>query len=295
MTVLRKQNPTNPQLYRETAKVHRRVADIYQRLGQQGKAEQAYERSLRFLNSDQIADDSSLELERVETLNQLGFSLYSASRFADAEHAFLRALRLVAETPQGRTPQGRAQEAKLRTDLAQCLTLMFRGDEARQSQHIAVGVLEHLVREYPGNATYQLELARAYRGHYWLMGFRQRDSPEGDRAEREAIRAAGIKILEGLVRDYPNVPDYRCELSELLITTSSRSKRRENGTAELDRAIALARDLSEFHPSIPRYRAVLARGLMKLADSKCDRHRNEADRAIRRAHQSFSLLDAHLS
>ncbi len=89
------QNPTNPQLYRDTAKVHRRVADIYQRLGQHARAEEAYERSLRFLNAQQIAGDSSLDLERAETLNQLGFSMYSASRFEDAEHEFRRALHLL--------------------------------------------------------------------------------------------------------------------------------------------------------------------------------------------------------
>lgn len=284
------QNPTNPQLYRDTAKVHRRVADIYQRLGQHAKAEEAYQRSLGFLNATQIANDGSLDLERIETLNQLGFSMYSASRFGDSEREFRRALSLLGASPQGNTPLGRAQDAKIRTNLAQCLSLTYRLDEGKQSQGRAVDILEQLVQEYPSDSVYQLELARAYRGQYWLMGFRRFEDGDDERAEREAIRSAGVEILEGLVRNYPNVPDYRCELGELLITTASNSRFRKDTLDELNQAVSLSRELTDLYPSIPRYRAVLARGLLKLADCKCEKHLAESDRLFDESIELFRSL-----
>ena len=272
------QNPTNPQLDRDTATVHRRVADIYQRLGQHAKAEEAYRRSLRFLDAEPIADDDSLDLQRAEIRNQLGFSLYSASRFGDAEREFREALNLVSRSPQGSEAEGRAQEARIRTNLAQCLALMLQGEQAADSQRMAVGILETLVQQYPGNTTYQLELARAYRSQYWLMGFRRKDDRgEAEVDPRQVIRDEAVQILEGLVRDYPNVPDFRCELSDLLIVTSPPSHRGKADTSELERAVSLARELSDSHPTIPRYRTILALGLMKLADRQCEKHIDEAE------------------
>jgi tetratricopeptide (TPR) repeat protein len=99
---------------------------------------------------------------------------------------------------------------------------------------------------------------------------RRRPEPDENQDEREAVRVAAIEILSNLVRDYPNVPDYRCELSDMLVTTSSR-RRHRNNERELAQAVSLARELTETHPSIPRYRAVLARGLMQLADCQCER------------------------
>lgn len=282
------QNPTNPQLYRDTAKIHSRVADIYQRLGQHERAQEAYERSLRFLNADQIAEDSSLDLERGETINQLGFSKASASRFRDAEVDYRNALELLQQSPLSDTAMGLAQKAKIRTNLARCLALVSRGEEATENQRTAVDILEKLVQTDPSIAAYQLELARAYQGQYSLMRFRARGDREQNREERNTIRLAATRILEDLVTDYPNVPDYRCDLSDLLIHTNSSWYQTSDNSAELDRAVSLARQLTESHPSIPRYRTVLARGLAELAESQFER---QPEASMKLFEESIQLLE----
>jgi serine/threonine protein kinase/tetratricopeptide (TPR) repeat protein len=280
------QNPTNPQLFRDTAMVHSRVADIYQRLGQHTKAEQAYRRSLGFLNADQIASDTSLDLQRAEILNQLGYTLHAASRFSEAETEYRTALNLVATSPLGSQPAGRALQAQIRTNLAQSLSLIMRWKEAQQSQSVAVDVLEQLVQEYPADPTFQLELARGYRVQYWLMGSPDDPDPAAVEHQRQTLRNAAVDLLESLVREHPNVPDYRYELSELLMFTRSTTlhedeltggTRGRGGKQELERAVSMARELTDSHPSIPRYRALLARGLTRLADQQCDKHLGQAD------------------
>ncbi len=161
------------------------------------------------------------------------------------------------------------------------------GRSHAEPAHAPLIFLRAWCTEYPEDANYQLELARAYRSQYWLIGSRRNDNRDGGQDEREAIRAAGVSILEELVRQYPNVPDYRCELSEMLITTSSRSRRYKGNVAELDRAVLLARGLTESHPSIPRYQAVLARGLTELADSQYEKQPVEADQLFE---ESISIL-----
>lgn len=271
-----KQNATNPQLRRDTAKVHRRVADIYQRLGQYAEAEQAYQRSLEILDSERIDDDGTLAIEKASVLNQLGLTMYATSRFKEAEAEFLRAKSILFNSNHKDDPECRAELARTNNNLGQALRLLRRHDEARQSHRQAVELLERLVQEHPQETDYRLALARAYRIYFPFVTFGRRPN------DHRQIRAAGIAILEELVRDFPNVPDYQCELSEMLATTSFRprgSESRDRQREQLERAVDLARELSGAHPSIPRYRAVLARSLKELAKT-LDRSRREESNKI---------------
>ncbi len=75
-------------------------------------------------------------------------------------------------------------------------------------------------------------------------------------------------MIEKLVQDYPNVPDYQCELSEMLTVTSYRSRGSRSGkepVTQIQRGIDVARQVSQSHPSIPRYRAALAHALKEMA------------------------------
>jgi eukaryotic-like serine/threonine-protein kinase len=269
------QNSTNPQLQRDTAKVHRRVADIYERLGQYGKAEQAYTRSLEILDSEELNDDLTLAVEMAGTLNQLGLTKYATSRFSEAEAEFRRAKTLLAASSGGDDPGCQAELARTNNNLGQALWLMGKPDQARRSHREAVQIMQKVVEQHADDADFRLALARAYRVYYPFVLGGQRHS------DYKRIRSTGIAILEELVKDFPDVPDYQCELSEMLATTSCcplNSKGRDERAEQLQRAVTLAEALSTKHPSIPRYRAVHARTLKELGDAQRKSQRLAADR-----------------
>ncbi len=257
-------NASNPQLRRDTAKAHRRVGDIYDRLGRHREAEQAYARSLQILDPDQANELPALAVERASTINQLGLTMYATSRFEEAAAEFRKAEEYLTTTPQKDDPDCRAELARTYNNLGQTQRLLWQRSEARQSHLDAIQLLENLVRQRPYDAGYRLSLARAYRTYFGLIGFGKGSQ------DRDRIRSAGIDILENLVCEFPNVPDYQYELSEMLATTAPRPRRSESTAPrneQLERAVDIARQLSQSHPLIPRYRALLARSQRELAES----------------------------
>ena len=256
------QNATNPRLQRETAKVHQRVGDIYERIGQYGKAERAYQEALRILTSEHAISNPSLVSDRAKTLNQLGLVLYATGRFEDAELQFRSAQQLLSPPALGEDKSAQFELARSYNNLGQALWHRREQRAAADSHRQAIQLLEDLVQQHPADVDYRLALARAYRIYYPFTGFGR------SRTSASRIRSAGIEILEELVREFPNVPDYQCELGEMLLTTSP-SQRDLASVAlrseQLQEATGLARQLAEDHPLIPRYRALLARTIKSQA------------------------------
>ena len=292
-----RQNATNPQLQRDTAKVHRRVADIYQRLGQFDQAEQAYRRCLQILESQPTGDEADLALEQAATRNQLGLTMHASSRFEHARGEYLRAKEILSKKQFREVPDCQAELARTNSNLGHSQWLMLRYDEAKQSHRQAVSLLESLVQRAPDDASYRLALASAYRTYLPLASSRGRDG------EQQRIRAAGIAILEELVQDYPNVPDYQCELSEMLTVTSYRSRGSRSGkepVTRIQRGIEVARQVSLAHPSIPRYRAALAHALKEMArllqksqPDDADQHFTESVQIYRSLARDFADIPAY--
>lgn len=262
-------NPTDPRIRHDTSKVHRRVGDIYQRLGQHDRAETAYRRSLSFFDSQPIDENLELTLEVASTQNQLGLSLFMASRFDDARHEYLRVNQLLAQSPHHRDSRCRTEQARTLTNMANCLSLMFRHREALECQKHAIQIIEGIVSEQAAEDSAGLiALAQAYRSYYRLAGFQRSRDRKASKENLDRIRNSGVKILEQLVQEYPNVPDYRCELAAMLEASRAGQPTRESQQrriGDLQRAVELARELAADHPMIPRYRAVLARTLNSLA------------------------------
>lgn len=267
------QNATSAELQRDTAKVHRRVGDIYERLGQYEKAEQAYHRSLAILAAQPLDGDLELAIQRANTMNQLGLTMHATSQFAEAKRLFEDAKSITSDVKYLSDPQCQAELARICNNLGQTLWLMRGYEAAKRNHRQAISILEYLVAEYPENTEYRVALAHGYRIYYSCIVYsREKEDPD-------AIRSTGIAILEQLVSDFPNVPDYRCELSEMLASTSS-YRRGENNRDEqikrLERAVSIARQLALEHPSIPRYRAVLARNLKELAQTHSRTNRDQS-------------------
>lgn len=258
-----RQNPTDPRLQRDIAKVHERVGEIYIRLGQFERAQDAYERALNILETQAASDSLPLILERARTHNQIGLTYHAKSQFRDAEYEYERARRLLDDVNKVADPECRTELARTLTNLGHSQWLMLQPERARESHRQAIGLLESVAEEFPENVRYRLALAKAYRSYHPLVA-----TTKGGLEEAERMRLAGVSILEQLVENHPAVPDYQCELCEMLAVTSYSHGRFRRAAAEgerLHRASQIARNLHESHPSVPQYRALLAKTLKELA------------------------------
>ncbi|MCA9137616.1 MAG: serine/threonine protein kinase [Planctomycetales bacterium] len=266
------ENAPTPRLLRDTARVHQRAGEIYQRLGQFAKAEHAYARCLEILEQQDATDDPTTILSKATTLNQLGLTKHATSRFADAVNVFSRARAILSAPALSRDPECQAELARTYSNLGQSQWMMMQHQRAKQSHRKAVGILECLVDLRPEDPSYQLALARAYRAYYPLAS-------DGKNDEKDRVRSAGIAILEELVAAHPEVPDYQCALSEMLTATSHRFRRRDNSElhlAQIQRGIDLSRELTKSYPSITRYEVVLALALKTMAETLDHSNPNEA-------------------
>jgi tetratricopeptide (TPR) repeat protein len=84
------QNAHNPRLQRDTAEAHRRVGEIYERLGQYAEAENAFRQAARILDGQRrlFPNDTNLLTTAAATRNQLGGVLSVVERHREARDQF---------------------------------------------------------------------------------------------------------------------------------------------------------------------------------------------------------------
>jgi tetratricopeptide (TPR) repeat protein len=264
------QNAANARLLLDTADAHRRVGEIHERLGEYGQAEKAYHRAIEIYDrqSRRSAQAPDLALLTASTLNQLGRVERILGRFENARTYFSRAGQVLAEEADD-SRSFRYELARTHGNLGSVLWHLQEPAEAVRSDRRAIELLERLVDEEPGQAEYRLALARAYRRHHPVGP----ENPGG--RNRQWFRAKAVSIIEDLVKKFPRVPDYRCELSETLAMMSFEPRpfgdfggpppRRGTRESQLRRAMSLAKALTDEYPEIPRYRAASARSQKDLA------------------------------
>lgn len=156
-------------------------------------------------------------------------------------------------------------------------------------------LLQGLSEENPMEPKFRLALARAYLNYHAIA------EVCNEHVYATEIRQSATSILERLVNDFPEVPDYRCELSETLILTAQSDDASEQDRMEkITRAASLSQSLNRDFPTIPRYQIALARGLnlqatlvrpidLELADSI---HRRSTD-LLQRLSQRFPEVAAY--
>ncbi|MFK8112898.1 MAG: protein kinase [Rubripirellula sp.] len=266
------QNDRSPTLQRETAKAYRRVGDILERLGRHAEALQAYQKSadtqLLALDSMPVADPE-LVLETSAVLNRLALVLHQMNRSLEAKQYLDQAKAiLLIEVARNENSQDCIYELALtHSNLGLVLWQIHQGKESMQRHRRAILLLEGLAEEAPQKAKYRVALARAYRNYFPIA------SACKERAYAYEIRESAKEILEQLVSDFPDVPDYRCELSEMLAFTLHGCDVSVKGR-DADHAVQLAEDLTEQFRAIPRDDSAVARALaiqgslMRAADSE---------------------------
>ncbi len=254
------QNANSPKLQRETAKAYRRAGDILERLGRHADAEQAYRRSADTLlkQFDRGDRDTDLVVETAAVLNRLALVLHGVFRSEEAKQELDHAKAiLMDELTRTQASQPCNYELALtNSNLGLVLWRMQQGEESTKRHRQAILLLEVLAEENPFEAKFRLALAGAYRHYYPVAAFCK------EQVYSNEIRASAANILEQLVADFPTVPDYQCELSEMLTMTSEmgHGSTTEN-LYQIDRAVQLADYLHRQFRSIPRYETALARAL----------------------------------
>ena len=259
-----KENVGHPRLRRDSARANRRIGDIRHRLGDFAEAEKAYRRAIKLL--EQLAQDFPNETEHWRaasaTYRRLGVSVQMTGRLKVAEKAYRRSLAILDE--QNRTKLAdQFERAKTLNTLGRMLwRSKLKEREAYHRQ--ALELLDGLIRNDRARTSrhYKHLQARCYRD---LVGIERRRRRSRRRTTKPTpvqsfdSREKAVTILDQLVADFPEIPDYQCDLSEILCNVRLSSRRlkdpdyREQVERDLVKSINLAQSLTEQFPSITRY------------------------------------------
>ncbi len=101
--------------------------------------------------------------------------------------------------------------AQTNSNLGLVLWRLRLGEESTSRHRYAIMLLQGLVEDSPMEPKFRLALARAYLNYHSIA------EVCNEHVYATEIRQSAASILERLVIDFPEVPDYRCELSETLI------------------------------------------------------------------------------
>lgn len=264
------QNSANPRLQHDTANAYRRVGEIYARLGEYDKAKDACCRAIEIYRkqSQQSAPNSDSMPHAALALNTLGRVEMILGRLEASRTHFNQARQLLAKRV-GDAPPFPYELAHTHSNLGSVLWYQGKPEEAVRNDRQAIQLLEQLVAEHPRKAEYRLALARAYRRYH-----PNRNNGAEER-KRDWFRAEAVSTIEELVQEFPQVPDYQCELSETLAMVTFESfgfprgprkfGRHRTPESHLRRAVDLAKGITDKYPEIPRYRGALARSQKDLA------------------------------
>ncbi len=299
------QNHADVKLQKETARAYRRMGDIQRRLGQYEKAETAFRHALatyqRLVEASPQNADCLTAIAAI--YNELGVVSRNTGRYPEAREFHVQAqetLRkqssLVAALPESRfelartygflstsvpswwpTRSNRQGERRPPAPPAEGSgehrppgPPADRFREAIDNNRQALEILQKLTEEAPDNPRYRLAMARSQRDRYqiWAYGGRRNEAELG-REQAIQARQEAVRILEKLILDAPNNPDYRYELAETYAMPYSRrrAEKAPAGTAEqLRRAVEIETELVARYPTVPEYKASLARSHVRFAE-----------------------------
>ena len=162
----------------------------------------------------------------------------------------------------------------------------FPGAEA--SHRSAMKLINELISDDPFNPDYQLALARCHRNLCIVL------SHKGKRDEAIAAQDKAVTILDKLIITHSAVPDYRCELGEVLMLSFSVWQGGPLRDAEADRRLARAVDLTKAlaadFPTVPQYQALRARALQRYGESRQAAGQDDMESLLRDAVSQQRIL-----
>lgn len=259
-------NQNNPALTEKIASANQRIGQIHERLGNYEDAEQAFRRAAESYSRMSLASsDSAVSflVAQAKALNGLGNVYRSQREFESAISSFREALNVLDRVPPAAQSDDVAFElARTHNHLAAAYVRSRNPDAAERHVAQAEQMIGPLVKKHAQRADYLYTQAQIASNQFLIRAAR-RDMLAALKAKDEAIR-----LLEGLVETYPEIPDYAYDLSTLLSMTPQGifgESFRERFTNALNRAQNLARRLSSEHPRVAHYQALDSQILMRLA------------------------------
>jgi serine/threonine protein kinase/tetratricopeptide (TPR) repeat protein len=247
-----KQNSADPAVPLEVIRANRRVGDIERLVGQHAGAGKAYAAAIA--KAEQLVKDfpgnAEYSYELAVGLNSLGELLAETSELATADEQFRKAGEILRPLTND-SPKAHEYTAELaRSHHGLGLTLKQRGERAAAEREFqqAINVQAKLVETLSAVPRYRVDLAQMHRsaGRWYRLG-------PGDYALAVEHLRSAVKLLRGLVKDFPAAPGYRYQLASALGELSIDG--RENHWQE---SIALLRQLANDFPTVPTYRDYLA-------------------------------------
>jgi serine/threonine-protein kinase len=255
----------DPRLRLETGRAHRRLAAIYQMLGEPQKGLEASAASLAILNPLAIdfpaRTDYQFEVARGHQIQ--GRLLDDVGRYAD-ELAEQREVRRIFAQLFEQNPDVAAYAEAVGdsdTNLGFALSVMERRAEAADAYRQALRTYRELAGRYPSNPAYLRAQARIQNNLGLLL------ASTGEYKDAAAVYHEGITNLKRLVAQPPAKSDYLLELSimhnNLGRSLAATGQLPDAQTAYDDAVKSLTRLVNDF-PTRPDYRMELANSFSNL-------------------------------
>jgi tetratricopeptide (TPR) repeat protein len=324
---LAEQESDDAALRRKIGDAHRRVGDIYDRLGNPAEACAAYERALSVYDQlrGQGSDVVVIDVARARVYNALGSTLATNERPEEAGAAFeqargiledaigterdmpevayemARTLYLLGREPRFAVPPPQAGGRPPRLPffeggppgmppLREGGVGPGRMDARERGQHLreAITLLTGLTDAHSSNPEYRHLLALCYRE---MPG----GPPRPGGTPRGGDREEAIRLLEALVKEYPGVPEYRFDLCEAYAQVDRmgplrRGRDRAEEGEQLNKALGILEALVAERPNVPVYAHSLAHVHHKLA--RVLRHERQHAEAARHLRQALGIQES---
>jgi tetratricopeptide (TPR) repeat protein len=281
-----------PSLHGQAAEANHRIGDIRQRLGRFKPAVAAYRTAVGLYDKLLAAGEpeTAVRVKRARAYNDLGRVLRSLQQYDEARRMHEQAVRSLQEAPAGfgDRPECRFETARSYFLLGQRDMLTGPGPrgpgqgpgprgprDGRRGPpggegpggnptRRATALLERLVADFPDVPEYRHLLACCCRDERRDGPGRGRPSPPLSTLARHGRggNARAVELLEKLVKDCPEVPDYRLDLCETLVGSGPPRRgpqESEEDVGRLKKAITLSADLVLRYPNVPEYTAAHAR------------------------------------
>jgi serine/threonine protein kinase len=294
---LAQQNVADTALRRKVADANRRVGDIHRRLGHFEQAQGAYLTAIEGYQKlqQEVPGDATATTEIARIDNEIGDLHWAARWEGDGRSFHTTAMLLLKAAPPEQTalPSYRYELARTHYFLGrgappdaapgrgpQNIEHSQREDKSHLQQ--AIQILKQLIAEQPSAADDRHLLACCYR-----------DLPvqPADASQKTAFDSAdrAIEILQKLATDFPDVPDYRLDLSKTYARMDLRDRPSDADLysameQRLRKSLKISEQLITENPIVPDYAAAHVHSLYALAEVlRHARRPAEAETLLRKA------------
>jgi eukaryotic-like serine/threonine-protein kinase len=276
----------DPDIQWQTGLSFRKVGDIRRFLGEQNKAEKAYEAAHRLFGTlaDTYPEEQKYRQDLAATFNNLGNLFDETGRKMDAEKAYGEARvlqqQLLDENPDpSKVPKYREELARSCYHLALVKKKQGQAEPALSFFRQALDLQEELHKGDAASLFYRRQLARTLNGQSEL--FREM----GREADAEASLRAALILLKKLAPDGNGIPEDRksLEMAHDRLGALLQAANAKQAELECRAAVRLGKDLTTDFPTVPEYRQELAANYNNLGITLLGQgQREEADLALQK-------------